>query len=31
MVCHHSVRFVGDKHFGNGDMMFLVVEGQGST
>ena len=31
MVSHHLAKFGGHRHCGSGDMMFLVVEEQGST
>ena len=31
MISHHSVKFGGHRHCGNGDIMVLTVEEQDST
>ena len=31
MISHHPAKFGGHRHYGSGDMMLVVVEGQDST
>ena len=31
MVSHHPAKFTDDRHYGSGDLMFLVVEKQDFT